>query len=108
MLVFFMWELLMLAILVALTLWFLGHVYLSVWVSWGMALAHTAFSREKQIPADMSEASATELPAAPAAMDGSPIDMIGRRVRVRGLVKSMKVGHESDTVFTRVIHVLVA
>jgi len=43
-----MWELLMLAILVALTLWVLAargtpwHVYLSVWVSWGMALALVA------------------------------------------------------------------
>jgi len=48
MLVFFMWELLMLSILVALTLWILAargtpwHVYLSVWVSWGMALALVA------------------------------------------------------------------
>lgn len=48
MLLFFLWELLMLALVVGLTLWFLAakgtawHVYLSVWVSWGMALALVA------------------------------------------------------------------
>jgi hypothetical protein len=48
MLLFFLWELLMLALVVGLTLWFLAakgtawHVYLSVWISWGMALALVA------------------------------------------------------------------
>ncbi len=48
MLAFFVWELLMLGCVVALTLWMLAakgtqwHVYLSVWVSWGFALALVA------------------------------------------------------------------
>ena len=48
MLLFFMWELIMLGLLVAVALWLLAakgtawHVYLSMWVSWGMALALVA------------------------------------------------------------------
>ena len=48
MLAFFMWELIMLGLLVAVLLWLLTakgtawHVYLSMWISWGMALALVA------------------------------------------------------------------
>jgi hypothetical protein len=54
MLAFFVWELLMLGILVALTVYMLAakttpwHVYISVWVSWAFALFLVALANNSQ------------------------------------------------------------
>jgi hypothetical protein len=54
MLIFFVWELLMLGILVAITVYMLAakttpwHVYISVWVSWAFALFLVALANNSQ------------------------------------------------------------